>query len=70
MRTRFLTQALTYAEAIIWEEKIKRIDANKRTSSQQLFLDAFTEAGSEANWKKTVRDIMRGYKDAVTSQPA
>lgn len=65
----FLRQAPTYEDAKILAEKIKKIEANKRTSLQQLFLDAVTEAESEANWKKTVRDIAYGNVDAVTDQP-
>ncbi len=64
-----LKQAPTYKDANILAEKIQKIDANKRTSSQQLFLDAFTEAESEANWEKTVRDTASGFADAITDQP-
>lgn len=64
-----LKQAPTYKDAKTLAEKIKKIDANKRTSPQQLFLDAVTEAEPEANWEKTVRDIAYGTADAITDQP-
>ncbi|HWR57790.1 MAG TPA: hypothetical protein VN328_02785 [Thermodesulfovibrionales bacterium] len=66
----FTRQAPTYEDAKKVAEKIRKIAANQRTSLQQLFVDAVTEAGSEENWKKTVIDIAHGNTDAVTDQPA
>lgn len=66
----FLRQAPTYEDAKTLADKIdKNIDAANRTSLQQLFLDAVQDAGSEADWKKTVEGIVKGQVDAVTDQP-
>lgn len=65
----FLREAPTYAEAQALAAKIQQISANRRTSLQQLFLDAVTEAGSADQWERTVRDLAFGNTDAVTDQP-
>ena len=65
----FLKQAPTYEEAKILAEKINSIEANNRTSLQQLFVDAVIEAESEANWQRTVKEMAYGTADAVTDQP-
>jgi len=65
----FLSQASTYAQAQDLAGKVQQIPANQRTQLQQLFLDAVTEAESEATWVTTVRAMASGHADAITDQP-
>jgi len=65
----FMKQAPTYEEAKKMEGELNKIPANKRTSLQQLFLDAVKESGTEAKWNQTVHEITYGNTDAVTDQP-
>jgi hypothetical protein len=69
IESNFLKQAPTLADAKLLAEKIKKIDANKRSAAQQLFLDTVDENGDEAaTWMTTVRDMARGNADAITDQ--
>jgi hypothetical protein len=65
---KLLQQAPTYAAARSLAAEIRTVQASRRTSLQQLFLDAVTEAGSEEEWPRTVRELAFGNTDAVTDQ--